>query len=78
MQVKLLPYCLLGQVDEDLLESEIGYRLLEKRVVHSKSADFEDGLQAVHQVVDQKRRHLEFDVGNFVWAELEKDHFSVA
>ena len=68
----------LPQIDEELQELEIGYKLLEKEVVHDKTADFADGLQAVHQVVDQKRRHLEFDVGDFVWAELEKNHFSVS
>ena len=26
---------------------------------------------------DKKRRHLEFDVGNFVWAVLTKDRFAV-
>ena len=27
------------------------------------------------QAADQKRRHLEFDVGDFVWVILTKDHF---
>ena len=29
------------------------------------------------QIADQKRRHLEFEVGNFVWAVLTKDRFPV-
>ena len=33
----------LARVDEELQESEIRYRLLEKGVVHSKSIDFADG-----------------------------------
>ena len=44
----------LPQIDEELQELEIGYKLLEKEVVHDKAIDFADGLQAVHQVVDQK------------------------
>ena len=38
----------LPQIDEELQESEIGYKLLENEVVHDKVADFADGLQAVH------------------------------
>ena len=66
----------LPQVDEELQELEIGYKLLEKKVVHDKIADFADGLQAVHQVVDQKWRLLEFDVEDFVWAELKRSFFT--
>ena len=61
-----------------------------KTRVHGKAGDFVTGLQAVHrtifdnlsaansrykQVADRKRRHLEFDVGDFVWAVLTKDRF---
>ena len=66
----------LAQVDEALQESEIGYRLLEKGVVHGKVVAFVDSLQAIHQLIDKKWRHLEFDVRDFVWAELKKGHFS--
>ena len=61
-----------------------------KKRVHGKASDFVTGLQDVHRAVfenltnanskykqkaDQKRRHLEFDVGDFVWEVLTKDHF---
>ena len=60
--------------------------------VHGKASDFVTGLQDVHSVVfenltnanskykqkaNQKRRHLEFDVRDFVWAVLTKDRFPV-
>ncbi|KAI9162103.1 hypothetical protein LWI28_023903 [Acer negundo] len=59
-----------------------------KTRVHGKAEDFVQGLQEVHKQVqenllqsvekyklaaDKKRRHLEFDVGDFVWAVLTKD-----
>ena len=61
-----------------------------KTRVHGKAGDFVTGLSDIHraifdnlsaanskykQVADQKCRHLEFDVGDFVWAVLTKDHF---
>ena len=61
-----------------------------KTRVHGKASDFVTGLQDVHRAVfdnltsansrykqkaDQKCRHLEFDVGDFVWAVLTKDRF---
>ena len=61
-----------------------------KTRVHGKASDFVTDLQVVHravfenltnanskykQKVDQKRRHLEFDVGDFVLAVLTKDCF---
>ncbi|GJR41827.1 putative nucleotidyltransferase, ribonuclease H [Tanacetum coccineum] len=62
------------------------------RSVPKKVQDFVEGLHDVHKAVrdnlvranskykqdaDQKRRHVDFEVGNFVWAILTKDHFSV-
>ena len=41
-------------------------------MVHGKAAAFVDSLQVVHQVIDQKLRHLKFDVRDFVWEELKK------
>ena len=46
-------------------------------MVHGKSIDFVDGLQAVHQVIDKKWRHLEFDVRDFVWADDGVDAIDV-
>ncbi|KAL5769730.1 hypothetical protein ACOSP7_013884 [Xanthoceras sorbifolium] len=66
--------------------------LSSKTRVHGKAEDFVHSLQEVHKQVqenlphsaeryklaaDKKRRHLEFDVGNFVWAILTKDRFAV-
>ena len=63
-----------------------------KTRVHGKAAEFVGGLQEIHRQVhdnlvqaaakyklsaDKKHRHVEFEVGNFVWAVLTKDHFSV-
>ncbi|KAH7511654.1 hypothetical protein JRO89_XSUnG0184100 [Xanthoceras sorbifolium] len=63
-----------------------------KTRVHGKAEDFVHSLQEVHKQVqenlshsaeryklatDKKRHHLEFDVGNFVWAVLTKDRFAV-
>ncbi|KAI9174834.1 hypothetical protein LWI28_023368 [Acer negundo] len=63
-----------------------------KTRVHGKAEDFVQGLHEVHKQVqenllqsvekyklaaDKKRRHLEFDVGDFVWAVLTKDRFAV-
>ena len=60
--------------------------------IHGKAANFVHSLQEVHQAVhanlekaagkykelaDRKRRHVEFDVGDYVWAVLTKDRFSV-
>ncbi|KAI9165278.1 hypothetical protein LWI28_010951 [Acer negundo] len=60
--------------------------------VHGKAEDFVHGLQEIHQQVqknllqsgekyklaaDKKRRHLEFNVGNLVWAILTNDRFAV-
>ena len=61
-----------------------------KTRVHSKASDFVTGLQDVYRTVfnnlstanskykqyaDKKRRYLEFEVGDFVWAVLTKDRF---
>ena len=58
---------------------------------HRKAADFVTGLLDVHKTVrdnlsaanarykaraDQHRRHVEFEVGDFVWAVLTKERFS--
>ncbi|KAK0604746.1 hypothetical protein LWI29_019042 [Acer saccharum] len=66
--------------------------LLNKTRIHGKAEDFVQGLRGVHQQVqenlsqssekyklaaDKKRRHLEFEVGDFVWAVLTKDRFGV-
>ncbi|KAI9174135.1 hypothetical protein LWI28_012455 [Acer negundo] len=63
-----------------------------KTRVHRKAEDFVQGLHEVHKQVqekllqsvekyklaaDKKRRHLEFEVGDFVWAVLTKDRFAV-
>ena len=62
-----------------------------KTRVHGKAEDFVVSLQDVHKLVfdnltasntkykqhaDHKRRHLEFDVGDYVWVVLTKDYFS--
>nr|GEW32411.1 hypothetical protein [Tanacetum cinerariifolium] len=62
------------------------------RSVPKKVQDFVEELHDVHKAVrdnlvpanlkykhdaDQKRRHVDFDVGDFVWAVLTKDRFSV-
>ncbi|KAK9148013.1 hypothetical protein Scep_006770 [Stephania cephalantha] len=59
---------------------------------HGKAEDFVRGLQEIHQSVkdnlqkvadkykqytDRKKRHVEFEVGDFVWAVLTKDRFPV-
>ena len=64
----------------------------DKTRIHGKVADFVHSLQEVHQTVhanlekaaekykelaDRKRRHVEFDMGDYVWAVLTKDRFSV-
>ena len=61
-----------------------------KTRIHGKAGDFVTGLQDVHRAVFEnlnsanskykqkayhKRRHLEFEVGDFVWAVLTKDRF---
>lgn len=58
---------------------------------HGKAADFVKGLLDIHNTVrdnlsaanarykaraDQRRRHVEFEVGDFVWAVLSKERFS--
>ena len=63
-----------------------------KTRVHGKVEDFVVGLQNVHKTVfdnlsmsnskykqhaDQRRRHLEFDISDYVWAVLTKDRFPV-
>ncbi|PKI56654.1 hypothetical protein CRG98_022942 [Punica granatum] len=63
----------------------------DKTRVHGKAADFVHGLQEIHEAVqnnlqnaamkykavaDRRRRHVEFEVGDFVWAVLTKDRFS--
>ena len=60
--------------------------------MHGKAEEFVEGLQEVHKWVyknlvqatakykssaDKKRRHMEFEVGDLVWAILTKDWFSV-
>ncbi|PKI47001.1 hypothetical protein CRG98_032626 [Punica granatum] len=59
--------------------------------VHGKAADFVHELQEIHEAVqnnlknaaikykvvaDRRKRHVEFEVGDFVWAVLTKDRFS--
>ncbi|CAL1356759.1 unnamed protein product [Linum trigynum] len=68
--------------------------LPDKTRTHCKAAEFANTLQEVHQMVranleaaagkykktvDKKRRHVEFNVGDFVWVFLtkDKDCFSV-
>ena len=66
--------------------------LTDKTTIDGKAAAFVSGLQKVHQAVhdnllkaaskykqavDKKRRHIEFDVGDYMWAVLTKDRFSV-
>ncbi|KAK1586319.1 hypothetical protein Q3G72_001248 [Acer saccharum] len=63
-----------------------------KTRIHGKAGDFVEHLQDTHKMVrenllkstekykaaaDKKRRLVEFEVGNFVWAMLTKDRFSV-
>ncbi|KAH7550135.1 hypothetical protein JRO89_XS13G0140800 [Xanthoceras sorbifolium] len=63
-----------------------------KTQVHGKAEDFVHSLHEVHKQVqenlsqsaeryklaaDKKRHHLEFDVGDFVWAVFTKDMFAV-
>ena len=60
--------------------------------VHGKAEEFIGGLQEIHKQVhdnlvqvvvkyklneDKRCRHVEFEVGDFIWALLTKDHFSV-
>ncbi|PKI53372.1 hypothetical protein CRG98_026251 [Punica granatum] len=62
----------------------------DKTRVHGKAADFVHGLQEIHEAVqnnlqnaamkykavaDRRRRHVEFEVSDFVWAVLTKDRF---
>nr|GEX17294.1 hypothetical protein [Tanacetum cinerariifolium] len=62
------------------------------RFVPNKVQDFVEGLHDVHKVIrdnlvranlkykqdaDQKRRHVDFEVGDFVWDVLTKDHFPI-
>ena len=66
--------------------------LPDKTRIHGKATTFISGLQEVHQAVhdnllkaaskykqavDKKRQHIEFDVGDYVWAVLTKDRFLV-
>ena len=66
--------------------------LSDKTRIHGKVATFVSCLQDVHQAVhdnllkaaskykqavDKKRHHIEFDVGDYVWAVLTKDRFPV-
>ena len=66
--------------------------LPDKTRIHGSAVTFISGLQEVHQVVhdnllksaskykqaaDKKRRHIEFDVGDYVWDILTKDRFPV-
>lgn len=59
--------------------------------IHGRDEDFVAGLQEIHEAVrdnlsqanakykkaaDKKRRHVEFDVGDLMWAILTKDRFS--
>ena len=66
--------------------------LPDKTRIHGKAATFVSGLQEVHQAVhdnflkaaskykqaiNKKRQHIEFDMGDYVWAVLTKDRFPV-
>ncbi|PKI54075.1 hypothetical protein CRG98_025569 [Punica granatum] len=63
----------------------------DKTRVHGKAADFVHGLQEIHEAVqnnlknaamkyktvaNRRRRHVEFEVCDFVWTVLTKDRFS--
>ena len=63
-----------------------------KTRVHGKAEEFVEGLQEDHRLVyenlvqatakyksnaNKKHRHVEFEMGDFVWAVLTKDRFSV-
>ncbi|PKI31978.1 hypothetical protein CRG98_047631 [Punica granatum] len=63
----------------------------DKTRVHGKAIGFIHGLQEIHEAVlnnlektarkyktatDRRRRHVEFEVGDFVWAVLTNDRFS--
>ncbi|PKI37941.1 hypothetical protein CRG98_041654 [Punica granatum] len=63
----------------------------DKTKVHGKAVDLVHGLQEIHEyvqnnlqnaamkykaVADRRRRSVEFEVGDFVWAVLTKDRFS--
>ena len=63
-----------------------------KTRIHGKVEEFVGGLQEIHKQfhdnlvqmaakykssADKKRHYMEFEVGDFVWAVLIKDHFSV-
>ncbi|PKI54050.1 hypothetical protein CRG98_025544 [Punica granatum] len=56
----------------------------DKTRVHGKAVDFIHGLQEIHEAVqnnlekaadDRRRRHVKFEVGDFVWAVLTKHRF---
>ncbi|KAB5521600.1 hypothetical protein DKX38_025919 [Salix brachista] len=79
-------YSIVPRGPLDLLPLPINTR------IHGKVADFVHSLQDIHAQVyenlertvgkyklaaDKKRRHLEFDVGDFVWAILTKERFPV-
>ncbi|PKI41943.1 hypothetical protein CRG98_037693 [Punica granatum] len=64
----------------------------DKTKIHGKATNFVHGLQEIHEdvqnnlekatmryktVADQRRRHVEFEVDNFVWMVLTKDRFFV-
>ncbi|PKI37301.1 hypothetical protein CRG98_042296 [Punica granatum] len=64
--------------------------LVDKTRVHGKATDFIHGLQEIYEAVhnnlekaarkykttaDRRKRHVEFEVGDFVWAVLAKDRF---
>ena len=63
-----------------------------KTRVHGKAEQFVGGIPVIHKQVNdnlvqaaakyksstnKERRHMEFEVGDFVWAILTKDHFSM-
>ena len=46
--------------------------------VHGKAEKFVGGLQEIHKKVhdaNKKHRHVEFEVGDYIWAVLTKDRF---
>nr|GEX24290.1 putative reverse transcriptase domain-containing protein [Tanacetum cinerariifolium] len=78
--------------DQKLCQAEFAHNHAVSSSVPKKVQDVVAGLHDVHKAVrdnllranskykqdaDQKRRHVDFEVGDFVWAVLTNDHFPV-
>nr|GEU48200.1 putative reverse transcriptase domain-containing protein [Tanacetum cinerariifolium] len=79
--------------DQKLCQAEfVHYHAVNRSTGFSPFQDFVEGLHDVHKVVrdnlvhanskykqdaDQKRWHVDFEIGDFVWVVLTKDRFSV-